>query len=238
MSSLLPEQFLKTDTKHVLFVASLIAFLAVTFISGLVGFHRTTAKVEALLMAKDSVIESAILKSTNTFPQIEKLKEQYIITRESKKAHLLMAKKYNSFQFTCHLLVIVCGVFSAMLLFLITKKGWDNIGNFYLKSSFLVFFLFGSLFGIIPEVFKNSENTKENYARYNSYSDIQIDIYDFIRNDQNNAAGDCKNSEVLNAQISEINKRIKENQYLFFGTDIQKIEQKFTSPISTENGPN
>lgn len=203
------------------FVALLLLGIFCLFKFGEYAFGGSAKNIDKYFNQRDSIIDSAIMADTSTVIQKLKLKEQYAITKEIKKAYFYMAKSFNSFGFSFTMVFVLSSITSAILGFLVLKKGWDNTDNFYLKSSFLVFFFSATLFGVLPKVFFNKENTKNNLNKYNYYSGLQMDIYDLVK-DNNRYIADG-NLKTLDSCINVINANIKANQDLYFDTDIDNV---------------
>jgi hypothetical protein len=203
------------------FVILLLLSVLCLFKFGEFAFGGAAKDIDKYFNQKDAIIDKAVLGDTSTLSQKIKLKEQYAITKEIKKAYFYMAKSFNSFGFSFTMVFVLSSIASAALGFLVLKKGWDNTENFYLKSSFLVLFFSASLFGVLPKVFYNKENTKNNFDKYNYYSGLQMDIYDLFKD--NNRYIIDGNLKTLDTCISNINANIKANQDLYFDTEISNV---------------
>ncbi|MES2554811.1 MAG: hypothetical protein V4604_01605 [Bacteroidota bacterium] len=210
-----------TNIVHLLFVASLVTLIFIIYSFSKSQVEGSGKTIVSNFSTRDSIIKKAIDNTPSTIPQIRKLKDQYEITSSIKKTYLYMAQKYNAYEFAFTVVFTFCSIVSAMLAFLILKKGWDHTTDFYLKSSFVIFFFSTSLFGILPSVFNNTENTKNNLAKYNYYSGLQIDIYNLVEDNQHYIKDDSLH--LLDRSISNLNVNIKENQDLYFGTSIDKV---------------
>ena len=214
---------IKTDIDIIrtVFVALLLLGVFCLFKFGEFAFGGSAKHIDTYFNQKDSILDKAILGDTSNLSQKIKLKEQYAITKEIKKAYFYMAKSFNSFGFSFTMVFVIFSITSAVLGFLVLKKGWDNTENFYLKSSFLVCFFSASLFGVLPKVFFNKENTKNNFDKYNYYSGLQMDIYDLIKDNRRYILDG--NLKALDSCINIINANIKANQDLYFDTDINNV---------------
>lgn len=208
------------------FVVLLLLSLFSLFKFGELAFDSSAKNIDKYFNQRDSIIDIAVLNDTSNLIQIIKLKEQYAITKEIKKAYFYMAQSFNSFGFSFTMVFVLSSITSAVLGFLVLKKGWDNTENFYLKSSFLVCFFSASLFGVLPKVFFNKENTKNNLDKYNYYSGLQMDIYDLIKDNKRYVIDG--NLKALDSCINIINVNIKANQDLYFDTDINNVPKDIT----------
>lgn len=213
-------EWLKSNSKALFVIVLLLGFLG-TFKFSTSTFNNFAEKINTQFKKRDSIIEKAVLGDKSNLPQKIKLKQQYIIAKETKKTYFIMAKSFNSFGYAFTMLFVISSIASAALAFLVLKKGWDNTDNFYLKSSFVIFFFSASLFGVLPKVFYNKENTKNNLDKYNYYSQLQIDIYELMQDNKRYIAEE--NFKKLDSCITSINDRIKANQDLYFDTDISNV---------------
>ena len=213
---------------HALFILFLISIIISFFLYSRDNFEESAILIKKHFTERDSIVKRTIANHKGSLIQITKLQEQYEITEKMKEPYFYMAQKFNSYGFTFTLLFTICSIISAMFAFLVLKKGWDNTENFYLKSSFLIFFFSTSLFGILPRVFNNKDNTKDNLAKYNYYNGLQIDIYNLIQDNK----GFIKNKKIdsLDIYISNLNTNIKGNQDLYFDTDLDKVSENIKSP--------
>lgn len=208
------------------FVVLLLLGLFSLFKFGQLAFDGSAKNIDKYFNQRDSIIDKAVLSDTSNLIQIIKLKEQYAITKEIKKAYFYMAQSFNSFGFSFTMVFVLSSITSAVLGFLVLKKGWDNTENFYLRSSFLVCFFSASLFGVLPKVFFNKENTKNNLDKYNYYSGLQMDIYDLVKDNKRYIIDG--NLKALDSCINIINVNIKANQDLYFDTDINNVPKDIT----------
>lgn len=219
----------EVELPHLIFVLVMVLGVFLSFIIVNKSFESSSREVKSLFSSKDSTINKYISNNTSDLVQVSKLKEQFELTEKIKKSYLLMADKYNSFDFTFSVLFTVFSIISALLAFLVFKQGWDNVENFYLKTSFLIFFFSSSLFGILPKVFNNKENSKKNFEKYNFYNALQMDIYNILQDNHDFIKN--KNTDTLGYFISKINTNIRDNQELFFDTDIEKVPKDLNATI-------
>lgn len=212
--------WVKNNAKTI-FVAVLLLGVLGTFKFANYTFNNFAENINEQFKKKDAVIDKAVLGDTSKLPQKIKLKQQYAIAKETKKTYFLMAKSFNSYGYTFTMLLVLSSITSAALGFIVLKKGWDNTHDYYIKAAFIVSFFCTSLFGVLPKVFYNKENTKKNLDKYNYYSQLQIDIYELMQDNK----GFIANGELkkLDSCITNINERIKANQDLYFDTDISHV---------------
>lgn len=203
------------------FVILLLLSVFILLKFGEFEFGGSAKNIDKYFTQRDSIIDKAVFGDSSNLSQKIKLKEQYAITKEIKKAYFYMAQSFNSFGFSFTMVFVLSSISSAVLGFLVLKKGWDNTENFYLKSAFLVCFFSASLFGVLPKVFFNKENTKNNFDKYNYYSGLQMDIYDLIKDNRRYIIDGKLKS--LDSCINIINANIKANQGLYFDTDISNV---------------
>ena len=203
------------------FVLLLLATIFGIFQLASVESAMAANKVGGFMSEKDSIISASVHAEKSTSPQIVKLKQQYDYIAKIKKSYFYIGRKYNSYGYGFALMFALSSTISAILGFLLVKNGWDNTTSYYLKSSFLVFFFSSTLFGVLPNVFGNEKNANQNYARYNYYCGLQLDIYNLMI--KKNEPAFLKKPDTLNHFIYEINNSIKNNQDIYFDTDLDKI---------------
>ena len=173
---------------------------------------------------RDGTIQKALDGTTSNLREVAQLKEQFLMIADIKESYLYIFKTYSAYNYTFSGFFTFFSVLSGILGFLVLKGGWDNTNNFYLKATFIGVFFCSTLFGILPNVFATKDNIKNNLAKYNYYSGLQLDIYDLANDNQGyikrNTAGSL---DTLNMKISAITKGIKDNQSLHFEINIDQV---------------
>lgn len=213
-----------TTFNKVAFVLFLFGVISFTFFKTEGQFKLAANVISETYKNRDALIEKAINAEKGTTKEILQLKEQYVIITEIKKSYLFIARSYSSYNYSFTIFFILFSIASGVLGFLLLKKGWDNTTSYYLKASFLLVFFCSTLFGVLPKVFDNKENIKNNLIKYNYYSGLQLDVYELIK-DNNGYIKDGSQESLskLNKKISEITKGIKDNQDLYFDIHIDKV---------------
>ncbi|NQY05493.1 MAG: hypothetical protein HRT68_04620 [Flavobacteriaceae bacterium] len=210
-----------------LYVVIILAITTVVFFSLVQRYINTGQKVTEIFESKDCILENAVFEVSSTQPEIKQLKEQFLVIAEIKNSYLFMAEKYSAFNYTFSIFLTLFSIISGILGFIILKKGWDNIKNYYLKASFLIAFFCSTLFGVMPSVFSAKENIKNNLTKYYFYSGLQVDIYGLAKDNKGYLKRNTPQSlDSLNLEINAINQKIKENQNLYFDINIDKIPKE------------
>lgn len=219
---------IKENLKYVGFAISILFFIVLGFKTTVKAYDDTSKIVTTYFTKRDSIINNSITNCKDDFIQIKKLKEQYLIIECIKQPYLYNAKKYNSYWFSFTIFFCISTVFLGIFTFLIIKDGWEK-NNIYIKISFLIFFLVSTITKIMPTVFDNKENIKNNLTKYNYYLGLQLDIYDLICDNKKY----IKNNQLdsLDIYISNINRNIKANQDLPFNIQVDKIEDQVKLPL-------
>lgn len=206
------------------FVIIIFVVIGCAFNFTLHTYKGITENFKINLSKKDSIIGKVINDFSPKTSVSQQLKEQFEIIKEMKKSHIAIASYYSEYNFTFSIFFTIFTVISGVLGFLLLKKGWDNTNNYYLKSSFLIAFFCTSLFGILPNVFVNKENIKNNLHKYNVFNNIQLDIYSLVKDNEGLIRQKTPQSlDTLNSKILSITKRIKINQDLYFDINIDKV---------------
>lgn len=206
------------------YVIFLITTIIGLFYLGLRKAKQPATSIVENFIQRDNIVENAIFSNISKLDMVNQLREQYCIIAEIKQSHLSMAQDFSSYEYASTGAFVVFSIISAILGFLLLRKGWDNTDNFYLKSSFLVVFFFSTLFGVVPSVYNNKANSKSNLAKYNYFSGLQLDIYELIKDNKGFIKRSTPQSlDSLNIAITAITKGIKENQDLYFDISIEKV---------------
>jgi hypothetical protein len=212
-----------------LYVIILFSFIGISFYCTLKVYDDTGAIVSQKFFDRDSLIRTAIMSDTSRLVEVGKLKEQYRIIEPIKAAFLYNAVHFNAFGYSFTIFFAILGIITAILAFLLLRNGWEGTNNYYLKASFMVVFFSSTLFKILPEVFDNKTNTKNNLSKYNYYFGLQVHIYDLVKDNQGYIKRGHPDS--LNNFISTINKNIAENQDLYFDIYTDKIPSDIKLPF-------
>ena len=174
---------------------------------------------------KDSIINAEINLLPDSIIQVKKLKCQYKIIQEIKEPYLSISQTYGSNGYAFTMVFALISILTGVFAFLIVKKGWDTTTNFYLKAGFLLLFFFSTLSGVIQAVSDTKENAQKNMERYYFYNGLQIDIYDYAKDNQGFLHK--KQYEKIDSFLHNLNKSIKDNPDIYFNIDINKVPKSF-----------
>lgn len=218
------------------YVALLIILVSFVFFFITIPTYTDDVRdVRDSLIEKDSIVHVAVNSMTFEGPQATQIKEQFEITRKVKESYLMIAFYYTVYNYSFSIFFTIFSVITGLLGFLLVKKGWDNTGSFYLKSSFMVSFFCSTLFGLFPRVMGTEDNIKNNLSQYHLYSEIQLDLYTLAKDNKGYfKKNDSTSIGKLNAEILNITKRIKENENLYFDIYIDKVPTEISPDL--ENG--
>ncbi|WP_046757104.1 hypothetical protein [Kordia jejudonensis] len=213
------ENYLKIG--YVLIVTLIVS---IAFIVTIRLYYETAETMVSIFEKRDITIQKALNAATSDIREVTQLKEQFRMIADIKESYLYIFKTYSAYNYTFSGFFTVFSVLSGILGFLVLKGGWDNTKNYYLKATFIGVFFCSTLFGILPNVFATKDNIKNNLAKYNYYSGLQLDIYELINDNHGYIKRNTKGSiDTLNLKISDITKGIKENQSLHFEIHIDKV---------------
>ncbi|MDR0793713.1 MAG: hypothetical protein LBE82_10425 [Chitinophagaceae bacterium] len=175
----------------------------------------------------DSAVRSASVSDSSKLPEINQLKEQYRFIAKVKPSYLVVAKNYNKYGLSFTLFSAIFSVLFGILTFLILRMGWQN-SEIYLKILFLVAFFSLTIFGVLPKVFDNDKNTRNNLTKYLFYSGLQIHIYNLIKDNKDYLKrNDSASLANFRGELSHINDEIRDSQNLFFDTHIDQVPGKY-----------
>lgn len=203
------------------YVLLLVGLISLVFVLHFRQVNGTGEVMTEHFKRKDYLLSAEVNSMPNKVPQVLKLKKQFLLINQLKQPYLFLAQRFNTYSYVFALMFPLCSIIAGILGFIIVKKGWDNLTNFYMKSTFLVFFFFSSLFGVLPQVYKTKENIAKNIQKYHEYNALEVEIYNFINDNKGYIAG--HKFAQLDSVISGINESIKNKQDLFFDIDIEKV---------------
>ena len=209
------------NIKRMSFIGFLSLFVFIVYIYNLSFYNESANKIVQHFGRKDSLIQAEVHAIPDDSYQIKKLKTQYNIIQETKEPYILIAQTYSSNGYAFTMVFALISVLTGVFAFLIVKKGWDNTQSFYLRAGFLVLFFFSTLAGVIQAVSDTKENTKKNMERYYFYNGLQLDIHDYIRDNQGFIKR--KEYEKVDSFLSSIKNLMKNNPDIYFNIDIDKV---------------
>ncbi|MBL7847744.1 MAG: hypothetical protein JNL40_09775 [Cyclobacteriaceae bacterium] len=207
------------------------AFLAIPFLffATTLTYKESAEKIDASFIRRDSIIQSALNLSDSNLAQIQKLKNQFVLINEIKQPHLFMAKSFSAFMFAFSIFLTAFSIGSAVIAAMVLKAGWTDSLNDYVKISMVIVFFYTTFFGVISNVVNTKESVKNNYAKYNQFTGVQLDIVGLLQD--NKGLIGRKELDSLDFYIDRINSFIKENQALYFDTSDDKVPKEVKSPI-------
>ncbi|WP_298418361.1 hypothetical protein [uncultured Kordia sp.] len=222
-----PSFFKKASKGNILkigYVVFVTLVITIAFIITIRLYYDTAETMVSLFEKRDETIQNALNAATSDLREVAQLKEQFGMIANIKESYLYIFKTYSAYNYTFSGFFTFFSVLSGILGFLVLKGGWDNTKNYYLKATFIGVFFCSTLFGILPNVFATKDNIKNNLAKYNYYSGLQLDIYELINDNHGYIKRNTKGSiDTLNLKIADITKGIKENQTLHFEIHIDKV---------------
>lgn len=203
------------------FCSTLIIFLLLLFYVHLHMYESMADKLEIYMIKRDIIVRQAINTFSDSSTQIKNLKNEFLIIEQIKGPYLLMAKSATTMWYALTAMFTLTSVTTAIFTFLIAKKGWDNITSFYFKSTFIIFLLVSTYFGIAPIVFNNKETGKFNMQKYCFFNQQQLLIYNAIKTHKI-----AKNSKAtsLDSLVTKIDSNIQSNQDFYFDINQDKVE--------------
>ena len=130
---------------------------------------------EAELKIQDRLKESPRLDSINL---CKNLKTIHSYIGDLKKSKIYLATTYQKFLIICFTIGIFFITLTAVIAFVVTKKGWDNSSR-KRKGLLLTSAFYGLLLTAYPKLFDQDENYKTNFTDYTALSKAQL--YIFVR---------------------------------------------------------
>ncbi len=126
----------------------------------------------------DTIIENK-LKTKSTIDSINlsrNLKTVYFYINNIKQSKMYLATKYQRYLIICYTIGIFFIVLTAVIAFVVTKKGWDNSSR-KRKGLLLTCVFYGILLSTFPKLFDQDQNYKNNFSDYTALSKSQLYIY-------------------------------------------------------------
>ncbi len=207
------------------FTIFITLFVFLVYLYNLNFYNESADKIVQYFSRRDSLIQVEINSVSDTISQIRKLKSQYKIIQETKEPYLSIAQTYGSNGYAFTMVFALISILTGVFAFLIVKKGWDNTSNFYLRAGFLLLFFFSTLSGVIQAVSDTKENTRKNMERYYFYNGLQLDIHDYINDNQGFLNRD--KSEKVDSFLTSLKNVMKNNPDIYFNIDIDKVPKSF-----------
>jgi hypothetical protein len=104
------------------------------------------------------------------------LKVVYSYINEIKQSKLHLATKYQKYLIICFTIGIFFVTLTAVIAFVVTKKGWDNSSR-KRKGLLLSCAFYGLLLTAFPKLFDQDQNYRNNFSDYTALSNAQMFIF-------------------------------------------------------------
>ena len=174
------------DKTKVAFNAHPEVFIFAFVSIGVLGFfsfvssenHKDVDIIEQHYADADTIIQNK-LKTKSAVDSINlcrNLKTVYFYINNIKQSKMYLATKYQRFLIVCYTLGIFFIVLSAVITFVVTKKGWDNSSR-KRKALLLTCAFYGIFLPTFPKFFDQEKNYKNNFSDYTALSNSQLYIY-------------------------------------------------------------
>lgn len=162
-----------------IFIFSLISIGVVGFFSFLkIKNDNHVFTIQQHYADADAIIQSK-LKAKSAIDSIDlcrNLKIVYFYINNIKQSKLYLATTYQRFLIDCYTIGIFFIVLTAVITFVVTKKGWDH-SNRARKGLLLTCVFYGILLPVYPKLFDQDQNYKNNFSDYTALSKSQLYIY-------------------------------------------------------------
>jgi hypothetical protein len=126
----------------------------------------------------DTIIQSKLKEKSaiDSISLCKNLKTVYFYINDIKQSKLYLATTYQRFLIGCYTIGLFFIVLTAVITFVVTKKGWDN-SNRKRKGLLLTCVFYGILLPLYPKLFDQDQNYKNNFSDYTALSKSQLYIY-------------------------------------------------------------
>lgn len=165
--------------------------------------HKDVVTIEQHYAQADTIIQNK-LQSKSTIDSIDlckNLKTVYFYINDIKQSKMYLATKYQRFLIVCYTIGIFFIVLTAVIAFVVTKKGWDNSSR-RRKGLLLTCAFYGILLPTFPKLFDQDQNYKNNFSDYTALSKTQLYIYSRLNpyfGKVNNKLGNKDSTNLLSA---------------------------------------
>ena len=176
-------------------VIIMVLAIAMTF-NYVYQFERQGSTFTQAILRVDTT-QNAIIKNNNfKSSKLNVLNNLYQQVKILKMPYMRLAIKFYIYGSAFGIMLIYFSVISGIVAFLLVKRGWIESSNL-IKACSLTLFFGTSVYGLVPKVFKNMENTSKNIACFKSIHQIQFELFHVI----------TKTDSLSNAQIDSVSYR-------------------------------
>ncbi len=213
-----------TDLSKATLLSLLIIFLtAVVAIFTLTEMYKMSARLYQPLdeanQIKQSFLKSDSLTTTIAPDKVKFLRMEYSVLEKFKYHHKEVGRVYYSNYYSFTVVLSLSIVITAMLVFLISSKGWVN-ANLILKVAFGTFFCISSFFGIMMATLGQKNNYEDNFKQYLYFDKIQNNIITFLKTSDQYEKQRAQN--LVDSFIVAINNDLRTNSQFFLTIDANK----------------
>ena len=163
----------------------------------------------------DKMQEDLCFASTNE-EACHRLLEQSIVAEERAHHHFKIMKSYQIHYFAQLTTAYWTGTLAASLLFLIAKKGWDNVDD-KIKGLFIGLSTTAAFFGGFPQVVQAGQNVQDNKKAYLAYENLTIEVRSYV-----SVEGTIETEPA--SFVHEVDKRLQELNNVYFDLDESKVD--------------
>jgi hypothetical protein len=211
--------------KVIFLVSILLAIFLCFLMPYLLISNKTDLMVEGY-KASDALIYSFVTKQQDSSLQFNTLKSTFQIINDHKLKLYDVMNTYYTLDTAFTLNFTYSSIIFGLLSFLTLKRGWDNVNNFYLKASFLIFFFLSSFFGLIIKVLNTEEIYVSNRIKIDNFSKMQIDILNLCQDTKGFKKANQPDS--INFYTLQIINDVKANQDIFMKKRMEAMPTNVT----------
>lgn len=134
--------------------------------------------LESCYAEADLEIQSRLKESTrlDSINLCKNLKTLYNYTNSLKQSKLYLATRYQKYLLICFTIGTFFVVLTAVVAFVVTKRGWDNSSR-RRKALLLSCAFYGLLLSTFPKLFDQDKNYRVNFSDYTELTKTQIYIF-------------------------------------------------------------
>jgi len=216
---------MKEKYYKILFVVAILAALFGLFQYNY-NAYKTSATKEIIekFREKDSLMAKQVSTLPDSLFQTRKLKSSFQIIQKIKEPYLGTAFIYGSNGYAYTMLFVFSSITTSLMTFWIVRKGWENIGSYYIRAGFILLLFTSTFSGVMQGVSDTKENTRKNIERYYFYNALQYDVLNQLNDNQGLFAR--KEYGKVDSFLNTLNIAIKSNADIYFNFEIDKVPKE------------
>ncbi|WP_420570877.1 hypothetical protein [Kordia sp.] len=218
---------METDTKKLVKQTVIIVIIIIALTSIGIYFLKSHAENEgkdlmkpmteaSQIQTNEAITDCAALTETQTKDIIT----LNTIIQKHKQQHKVTFLKLYTYHFVSRKLFLVFSILSALIVFLITQNGWKET-SFTVKTLFLIFTAFASLFGLSLSSFDQKVSIHKNGKAYINFDSLQKELINYCVTN-----ADMKGDSITFVKLyAGVSKKVTELHDFYLEFDEQTVDK-------------